>query len=120
MKAVHLAAVAATMLIAGQASAADTAATDSATVKVEPSADSGAVAAPAQPVRLSAAELDRVTAGDLGLPNGMILFEGFDNAAPGEFHPNFDRSATGIAMSSNNEGPWSAHYSSPVIDCPSC
>ena len=55
-----------------------------------------------------------------------LAFAGFDNPAPGDFHPNFDRSPTAInatmgtppdASGVGNEGPWSAHYRSPVISC---
>lgn len=55
-----------------------------------------------------------------------LAFGGFDNPAPGEFHPNFNRSLTAIeatmgnptdASGLGNEGPWSAHYMSPVISC---
>ncbi len=55
-----------------------------------------------------------------------LAFLGFDNPAPGDFHPNFSRSATAIdatmgnptdASGFGNEGPWSAHYRSPVISC---
>jgi hypothetical protein len=62
-----------------------------------------------------------------------LVFDGFDNAAPGEFHPNFNRSLTAIEATEatadhnptasgnpeafGNEGPWSAHYVSPVISC---
>ncbi len=70
----------------------------------------------ALPVRLTTSELDRVTAGDLGLPNGKVMFTAFDNAAPGDFHPNFNRSPTAIDASGNNEGPWNAAFNSPVIE----
>lgn len=55
-----------------------------------------------------------------------LAFEGFDNPAPGDFHPNFDRDPTAIdatmgnptdASGLGNEGPWTAHYVSPVISC---
>jgi len=58
-----------------------------------------------------------------------LAFAGFDNPAPGEFHPNFNRSPTAVAATDatgnptignpgfGNEGPWSAHYRSPVISC---
>lgn len=60
-----------------------------------------------------------------------LAFAGFDNPAPGDFHPNFDRSPTAIeatmgnptdASGFGNEGPWSAHYRSGVISCtePGC
>lgn len=123
MKTAHLAAMAAAMSFAGQASAADTVVADKATVHAEPSAASAAPAAMPKPLEpLSAAQLDRVTAGDLGLPNGMVVFEGFDNAAPGDFHPNFDRSPTGFDASHGfggalgNEGPWSAAFNGSAIE----
>ena len=77
---------------------------------------------------MNAGEMDRVTAGGLGLPNGMEVFQGFDNPAPGAFHPNFDRSGTafdatlGIPVDQfgfGNEGPLSA-LTSPVISCIGC
>lgn len=92
-----------------------------------------AMATPAmtKPLLLTDVQMDGITAGNLVLPNGNTVFEGFDNSAPGEFHPSFDRSATaalstaGIPPSGdpadgfggNNEGPWSAHFVSPVIGC---
>ncbi|MBI3465879.1 MAG: hypothetical protein HY000_22920, partial [Planctomycetes bacterium] len=38
----------------------------------------------------------------VGVPGAAVApsplaFDGFDNPAPGEFHPNFDRSATAVA-----------------------
>lgn len=84
----------------------------------------------ADPISLTSNQMDQVTAGGLLLPNDREVFEGFDNPAPGEFHPNFGRSETandatfGIpasgdtedGFSGSNEGPWSAHFQSPVID----
>ncbi len=43
----------------------------------------------------------------LVLPNDMVIFADFDNPAPGEFHPAFAHSPA--------EGPWQAHFNSPVI-----
>jgi len=83
----------------------------------------------AGPLKLTDTQMDRVTAGDLGLPNGKIIFAGFDNAAPGEFHPNFDRSSRAIEATTGhgpsvsglgNEGPWSAGVMSPAIECIDC
>ena len=80
----------------------------------------------AEPLKLTDTQMDMVTAGDLGLPSGMTIFEGFDNAAPGEFHPNFGRSDTAFAATTGhgpsvggagNEGPWGATQVSPVISC---
>jgi hypothetical protein len=76
----------------------------------------------AEPLKLTDTQMDMVTAGDLYLPNGKHMFQGFDNAAPGEFHPYFlpgFAPRKGFTMS-GNEGPWSAHQNSPVITCPSC
>ncbi len=88
---------------------------------------------PSKPIELTAAQMDTVTAGNLKLPNGNIIFgdPDFDNPAPGELHPSFDRSPTaGFATngyngpvvpfvpfegSGGNEGPWSAAIKSPVI-----
>ena len=83
----------------------------------------------AEPLNLTDDQMDGVTAG-LSLPNGNTVLDDFDTPAPGEFHPNFDRSATandatfgirpsgdpGDGFSGSNEGPWSAHFMSPVID----
>lgn len=43
----------------------------------------------------------------LVLPNEMVLFLGFDNAAPGPFHPSL---MNGVEEHSNGQaaGPWSA------------
>ena len=65
-----------------------------------------------------------------------LAFAGFDTPAPGYYHPNFYRSPTAVATTDalagtnptvqnpgfGNEGPWSAHYVSDVIDCadPTC
>ena len=82
-------------------------------------------AAMAEPLKLTDAQMDGVTAGGLGLPNGTEVLEGFDTPAPGGSHPNFDRSGTAILATMGipvdgfgfgNEGPWSAHFMSPVID----
>ncbi len=83
---------------------------------------------------MNAGEMDRVTAGGLGLPNGMEVFQGFDNPSPLEpfgedLHPNFIRSGTAIdatigipvdQFGFGNEGPWSAHVMNPVIVCIGC
>ena len=76
----------------------------------------------AEPLKLTDTQMDMVTAGDLGLPNGKVNFAGFDNAAPGEFHPYFlpgFELRKGAAIT-GNEGPWSAAFNSPVIDCVGC
>lgn len=82
----------------------------------------------ADPISLNNAQMDGITAGDLTTP-GNTVFEGFDNPAPGEFHPNFDRSPTAIDATTGhgpslsgagNEGPWSPHVVSPVITCADC
>jgi hypothetical protein len=84
----------------------------------------------AEPLKLTNTQMDMVTAGDLGLPNhGKVIFEGFDNAAPVDGHPNFFRSdraftaTTGHGPSvggAGNEGPWSAGVMSPAIECIGC
>ena len=83
----------------------------------------------AEPLKLTDTQMDMVTAGDLGLPSGMTIFEGFDNAAPGELHPNFGRSGTAFTATTGhgpsvegmgNEGPWSAGVASPAIECVGC
>ena len=83
----------------------------------------------AEPLTLTDDQMDQITASGLGLPSGDEVFVDFDNPAPGPEHPNFDRSATAIANTANmgpvngdlgNEGPWSAHFASPVIDCIGC
>lgn len=118
MKIIHTALIASGFLLYGQTLAAEQQEPAPAPVVEE-----AAVAPDAQPqpVQLSLAELDRITAGDLGLPNGKVIFAGFDNAAPGEFHPNFGRSPTGSGAS-GNEGPWSAAFNSPSIEflCSTC
>ena len=84
----------------------------------------------AEPFVLSDGTMDRITAGDLTTP-ATVVFSGFDNAAPGTFHPAFNRddpvlgdggrrSPQGSLSSGNNEGPWSAHFNSPVIVCNQC
>ena len=95
---------------------------------------------PSKPIELTAAQMDTVTAGNLKLPNGNIIFDGpgpfgFDNPAPGDFHPTFSidfggrRSNTAAdatfgyngpvvddpTASGGNEGPWSAGVKSPVM-----
>lgn len=102
-----------------------------------------ALAGDRKPIELSTQQMDRVTAGGLLLPNGREVFEGFDNPAPFEFHPNFDRESGGARSTTaaefndglgggvtafkgpfngpfGNEGPWLAHFASPVIDCIGC
>lgn len=93
-----------------------------------------AVADESKPIRLSAEQMDTITAGDLMLPNGKLQFAGFDNASPagpfgGLFHPSFGRSPNASAKQVENgysgptatqpfnEGPWSAAAKSPVITC---
>ncbi len=97
-----------------------------------------------KPIELSAVQMDQITAGGNLLPNGNEIFPGFDNPAPFDFHPNFDRESGGGARSTTaadfnfgegggvtanngppngpfgNEGPWSAHFMSPVISCIGC
>jgi len=69
-----------------------------------------------KPIELTATQMDQITAGDLILPNGKIVFADFDNAAPFPFHPS-------LLFSHGAPGPWMAHYNSPVIGCsldPNC
>ena len=102
-----------------------------------------AVAPAAEPIVLSDLQMDRVAAGDLGLPNGKVQFVGFDNAAPnvdGYFglcneaagyafcHPSLTRRSTQVltaqaehykgptGLSGVNEGAWSAAFQSPAIE----
>ena len=83
----------------------------------------------AAPLKLTDTQMDTVTAGDLGLPSGNVVFVGFDNAAPGDFHPNFDRAPRALEATTGhgpsvegmgNEGPWSAGVASPAIECIGC
>lgn len=115
MKYVRIALITSAALLSGQALAAEP--QNGPAAGQSPTEETVLAAPDAQsaPMQLSLAELDRVTAGDLGLPNGMVMFEGFDNAAPGAGHPNFGRSPTGFE-NSGNEGPWSAANNSPAIE----
>ena len=74
----------------------------------------------AEPLKLTDTQMDTVTAGELNLPNGTSVLDGFDNPAPGADHPNFGRSSKGFDASGGNEGPWSAHFNSSKIGCASC
>ena len=99
----------------------------------------------AEPLKLTDAQMDGVTAGGLLLPNLREVFVDFDNPAPFDAHPNFDNDTGGGARSTTaanyyggvggdsatalkgpvngefgNEGPWSAHFASPVISCIGC
>ena len=78
---------------------------------------SGAIAADEvttanEPIELSAAQMDQITAGDLTTP-GNKVFSGFDNPAPGDFHPT-------LMMGVGKEGPWHAHFNSHMINCEDC
>jgi hypothetical protein len=95
------------------------------------------------PIELSAVQMDKITAGSLGLPNGNVVQSDFDNPAPnvngylgellelcntdtGAFcHPAITRRSdtafvTGPLVPSvtgeGNDGPWTATVVSPVID----
>ena len=73
--------------------------------------------------RFSIEKLEERIAPNLTLPNGNVLFAGFDNPAPGLYHPAvtarsltavYATEATGNPTTANplpygNEGPWSAH-----------
>jgi hypothetical protein len=87
----------------------------------------------AEPLKLTDTQMDMVTAGDLGLPNGKVIFAGFDNQAPVGAHPSFYRDNRELDLvtfeefygsnaytNSGNEGPWSAAFNSPVIYCLGC
>lgn len=98
------------------------------------------IAAPAaagDPVPLDDRALDAVTAGDLGLPNGEVVFENFNNPGKdatlfvcndiGFCHPTWNRSLEGLLNSGADgspgigfEGPWAAGRVSPVIECINC
>ena len=74
----------------------------------------------AGPLKLTDTQMDNVTAGDL-TTHGNKVFVGFDNPAPGDFHPTLLK---GVAT----DGPWQAHFNSPtnknfpdgVIQCLDC
>jgi hypothetical protein len=95
------------------------------------------------PIELSAVQMDEITAGSLGLPNGKVVHSSFDNPAPnvngylgellglcdtdtGAFcHPAITRRSdqafvTGPLVPNvtgeGNDGPWTATVVSPVID----
>jgi hypothetical protein len=100
------------------------------------------VAAADDPVELSAAQMDQITAGSLGLPNGKVVHSNFDNPAPnvdgylagflglcdtatGAFcHPALTRRSDAAFASNNapsvtglgNDGPWTATVVSDQID----
>ena len=81
------------------------------------------------PIELSVAQMDQITAGTLELnngTNGKLIFEGFDNPAPGGFHPALTKRAQaaidattghGPSVAGVNEGPWAATAVSTVISC---
>lgn len=94
-------------------------------------------AAAGDPVPLDDRALDRVTAGDLGLPNGNVVFENFDNPgkdatlfvcdAIGFCHPTWNRSLQGLLNSGADgspgigfEGPWAAGRNDNPIECINC
>jgi hypothetical protein len=64
-----------------------------------------------------------VSHAELNLPNGNVVFDGFDNPAPGDAHPSLPE-ALGGKRSENaptdNTGAWEAHMNSDKIDCDSC
>jgi hypothetical protein len=84
------------------------------------------------PYELTAAQMDQITAGELALPNGRTVFDGFDNPSPHELevapgiflplHPGlinwFKRGGVpGVRGEVKGEAAWEAHYNSPVIGC---
>jgi len=80
------------------------------------------------PAVMTDAQMDLVVAGDLTLPNGRVVFSGFDNPAPGGAHPalpNFEggkRSANAVGAGMiGTFGPWSTHFGgNSVITCSQC
>jgi hypothetical protein len=100
------------------------------------------------PIELSAAQMDQITAGSLQLPNGKLVFDGFDNPAPNApagyiaaslgacdgiadpfCHPALNRRSDVAFVTAEkgpqvtplgNDGPWTATVASPVISCPDC
>ena len=97
------------------------------------------VANESTPIELSAGQMDQITAGTLGLPNGNLQHDNFDTPAPnvdgyiglcdtasGLFcHPALTRrsdtalSATaghGPSVGGVNDGPWAATVASDSID----
>ena len=64
-----------------------------------------------KPVELTAVQMDKITAGDLTTP-GNKVFAGFA-LRNGNLHPT-------LAMGVGKEGPWHAHFNSPVITCADC
>ena len=97
----------------------------------------------AGPIELSTQQMDQITAGSLGLPNGRVVQSSFDNPAPnkngylgellglcdtatGAFcHPALTRRSdtafvtgdlTPNVTGDGNDGPWTATIVSPVID----
>ena len=95
------------------------------------------------PFELTAQQMDQITAGSLGLPNGKVVQSNFDNPAPnkngylaellglcdtdtGAFcHPALTRRSDAAFVTAGhgpqvtplgNDGPWTATVVSPVID----
>ena len=122
MKSAKTLALVASLLISGQAFAKDT---GSATF-----------------IELDSQQMDRITAGDLILPNGKEIFDNFDNPsgqtsgsgfgacgvlgplAGGDAetgcHPALsNKSPTAVTASGGIDGPWQAAVHSPVISCAS-
>ncbi|MCJ8191898.1 hypothetical protein [Sphingomicrobium aestuariivivum] len=100
-----------------------------------------ALATDPAPVALSDSDLDRVTAGDLLLPNGQIQFEGIDGPGKdatnfictdlGMCHSTFLRSLTAVGELVGKEtgsgmqvpgieGPWAAGRVDNPIECVDC
>ena len=96
-----------------------------------------------KPVELTTIQMDQITAGSLGLPNGKVVQDSFDNPAPnvngylgellglcdtttGAFcHPALTRRSDAAFVTGplvpnvtgdGNDGPWTATIVSPVID----
>lgn len=93
------------------------------------------------PIVLADTQLDRVTAGDLLLPNGKLQFEGINNPGKdatnfictdlGMCHPTFLRSLTAVfelfgkqtgdgRQVPGIEGPWAAGRNDNPIECVNC
>jgi hypothetical protein len=68
-----------------------------------------------KPIELTAVQMDKITAGDLILPNEKVIFAEF-------LKPNGSAAHPGLFFNPKF-GPWQAHINSPVIGCsldPNC
>ena len=72
------------------------------------------------PAVMTDAQMDLVVAGDLTTP-GNFVFSGFDNPAPGSFHPGLSKRNGAASGATGATGPWMAHFKSGgVIVCNDC